>query len=247
MPPLRHRIGTGEEPYAVFVADAPDGRGDLWAVAPGGGRPIQITFTPPAEFGAALSPDGIQIAFIRSRTEADTALRTLGALNLLNGAERALSLPADAGYPLALAWSPDGRRLVVRTTRGLWRLDGPPEPPHAAPVPAVARAAAESLFSVYVGDPPFARIVPCATASDLCVAGDSGVSVLAPSASEPMHWGADSVAYLVGDEIVVRALGPGRSRVIRLSEMTNPRSFTYFPGLRRRAEAGLAGVRTSSD
>lgn len=230
MPPLRHRIGTGQDPYVVFVADAADGRGDLWAVAPGGGRPIQITFTPPAEFGAALSPDGIQIGFIRSRNEADTALRTLSVFNLLNGAERALPLPKEAGYPLALAWAPDGRRIFVRTTGGLWRLDAPPEPPEVTPVPAVARAAAESLFSVLVGDPPFARVVPCDNASDLCVLGDSGLSVLAPDGREPMLWGTDSVAYLVGDEIVVRALGVGRSRVIRLSGMRNPRSFSYFPG-----------------
>lgn len=230
VPPLRHRIGAGSEPYVTFVADAPDGRGDIWAVAPGGGQPIQITFSLPAEFGASLAPDGIQIAFIRSRTEADTTLRQLAVINLLNGAERALPLPDGAGYPLAVAWARHHRGVIARTTNGLWRLETPPAEPDGVPVAAVERVAAESLFSVYVGEPAFARIAPCADPSDLCVVDDSGSTTLAPGARQPVRWGADSVAYLVGDELIVRSLGPGRSRVIRLSGMRNPRDFSFFPG-----------------
>lgn len=237
MPPLRHRIGAGQEPYLVFVADAPDGRGDLWAVAPGGGTPIQITFSLPAEYGATLSPDGIQIAFMRSRSEVDTAQRRLAVLNLLNGAERAMPLPEEAGSPLQAVWAPDGRALYVRTTTGLWRLNPPPHAPDGTRVPSDARSSIDSLFAVQVGEPAFARIAQCADATGLCVVSDSGVSVLAPDAIEPVRWGADSVGYLVGQELIVRSLGPGRSRMIQLPTMRNPRSFTYFPGRPRPVDA----------
>ena len=43
--PLRHRFEVGKDAYLILVADAPDGRGDLWATSADGAGPVQVTFT----------------------------------------------------------------------------------------------------------------------------------------------------------------------------------------------------------
>jgi hypothetical protein len=229
---MRHRIEAGQDPYVVFVADAPDGRGDLWAMHTGGGESVQLTFSLPAESRPALSPDGDVVAFLRARSAADTLHRRVWLMNLLNGAERELALPEGAGTPEQVAWL--GRtRLAVRTSSGPWLLEAPPaEPaPHAARPDEVP--AADSAFEVFAGDPPFARIVRCTGGPGLCVAGDSGESALAPEGHDAIAWGADSVGYVEGTELVVRPVGPGHPRRAKLpSRLPNPREFTAFLGRR---------------
>ena len=56
VPPMRHHIEAGQEPFVVFVADAPDGRGDLYAMTPVGSDVVQLTFSLPAEWRPSLSP-----------------------------------------------------------------------------------------------------------------------------------------------------------------------------------------------
>ena len=230
--PMRHRIEAGRDAYVVFVADAPDGRGDLWAMTTGGGEPVQLTFSLPAESGPALSADGDVVAFLRARSAADTVHRRVWLLNLLNGAEREMSLPPGAGAPEQVAWL--GRtRLAVRTTAGTWLMQAPPAAPDAGRAGLAEAAAADSAFAVWVGDPPFARIATCTAGTGLCVLGDSGESSLAPDGRGPIHWGADSIAFVEGGELVVRPAGPGRARGVRLPEkLAEPREFTAFLGRR---------------
>lgn len=233
LPPMRHRIEAGEDPYVVFVADAPDGRGDLWAMHTGGGESVQLTFSLPAERGPALSPDGDVIAFLRARSSADTVHRRVWLMNLLNGAERELELPEGAGAPAEVAWRERGV-LVVRTTEATYLLDAPPAPAEPRRVSPAEAARADSAFAVHVGDPPFGRIAECTDGSGLCVVDAAGLaSRLAPGAREPVGWGADSVGYLEGSDLVVRPVGPGRARRARLpTRLGNAREFTAFLGKR---------------
>jgi len=238
LPPMRHRIEAGEDPYVVFVADAPDGRGDLWAMHTGGGESVQLTFSLPAESAPALSPDGDVIAFLRARSSADTVHRRVWLMNLLNGAERELELPEEAAVPTRVAWAGRGR-IVVRTTDGAWLIDAPPAPAEPRRIMPTESPRTDSAFAVYAGDPPFARIEPCAGDAGICVIGASGTpSSLSPSGRDPIAWGADSVGYLEGSELVVRPVGPGLARRARLPErLEHARDFTAFLGKRAGQDA----------
>lgn len=237
VPPMRHRIDAGQETFAVFVADAPDGRGDLYAMTGVGSDVVQLTFTLPAEWRPRISPSGDVVAFLRSRDEADTARTRVWLLNLLNGAEREVALPDSSGAPTDLAWAADGRGLLVRTSQGMWAVATPPAAPAATRLEGSSGLAARAAFTPRVGSPPFASIVPCVSApSDLCVMPDSGAAaLLAADARDPFRWGGDSVAYVTGTgEVMIRALGPGRSRTIRWREgLRNPREPDAFVTGRR--------------
>src|SRR3954470_19627178 len=231
LPPLRGRAEVGRDTYAVFVG----GTGlssDLYAVRGDGGSAVPLTYTPVAELAPALAPDGGSVAFLRARSLRDSAPATVWILNLLSGADRELRLPRGAGAPRQVGWSRDGRSLAVRTERGLYRLNAPPERPDPIPVSGPQAVAAESSLSVLLGDPVFARVVPCSTPGELCVAGDTGSpGFLARGAQQAVRWGPDSVALLIGSRVEIRPLGPGRPRRLTWSSLpVNPRELTYFGG-----------------
>ena len=234
LPPLRHNFEVGRDPYVVLVADAPDGRGDLWAMRADGSSVVQLTFSLPAEWSPRLSPAGDVIAFLRAREQGDTARTRVWLLNLLNGSERQVRLPDSSGAPVALAWSEGGRALVIRTTRTIFRVNAPPAPPAPSEVPPNEVAAAERALSVTVGSPAFARVAPCEGSAALCVFPDSGPpATIAEGATNPVRWGDDSLAYLLDGELVVRPVGPGRERIVRWrSSLVNPRDLTVFTGRR---------------
>jgi hypothetical protein len=99
------------------------------------------------------------------------------------------------------------------------------------PVPAAERAAAESSLSVLLGDPVFARVVPCKRAADLCVVSRSRRSgILAQAASDPVRWGTDSVAFFTtGGLLQIRPLARGRPRLLDWSHApARPRQVTFF-------------------
>lgn len=225
IPPMRHRIDAGQETYLVFVADAPDGRGDLYAMTAVASDVVQLTFTLPAEWCPRVSPHGDVVAFLRSRDEGDTLHTRVWLLNLLNGAEREVVLPDSSGAPLDLAWEDDGAGLRVRTTAATFRVAAPPARPQVTELPGV------SMPGARVGFPAFATVAACAgSGGNLCVFPDSGpAAVLARDARDAFRWGSDSVAYLSGGEVVIRPLGPGRSRTLRWREaLRNPRTPDVF-------------------
>jgi hypothetical protein len=234
LPPLRHKFEVGRDAYVVLVADAPDGRGDLWAMNTEGTDVVQITFSLPAEWSPRLSPSGDVIAFLRSREQGDTARTRIWLMNLLNGSERELTLPDSSGAPTAIAWAEGGRALIVRTTRTIFRVNSPPMPPQPTEVPANERAAAEEALAVRVGSPAFARVAACEGSAALCVYPDSGPpATIADGATNPARWGDDSLAYERDGDLVVRPVGPGRERLLRWrSSLVNPRDFTVFTGRR---------------
>ena len=230
--PLRGKFEVGKDPMVVFVGgDAPAG-GDLYAVPTSGGQAIPITFTTVGEMRPALSPDGAAVAFLRAGSLADSVPESVWVLNLINGAERRIELPKEAGPVEQVGWADGGRSLVIRAGGMLYRGEAPPAQGTAGPVPVAQRASAESALAVLLGTPGFARAVPCANPEDLCVVGDTGSpSLFAQGAREPARWGDDSVAYLEGDRLVVRPLAAGRARQVEWSAVpTRPRQLSVFAG-----------------
>jgi hypothetical protein len=231
LPPLRGQIEVGRDAYAVFVAGNGPSGGDLYAVRAEGGAAIPITFTNVGEMRPRLSPDGVSVVFLRARSLIDSTPATIWLVNLLSGAERELELPKGAGPPVLAGWSGDGRTIVVSTGAGLYRFGAPPEDDKALPVPAADRASAESSLAVLLGDPVFARVVPCATGDALCAASDSGApQLLVRGAHDPLRWGSDSVAYFVDGGVEIRPLGAGHIRRLEISGPGSPRQMTAFMG-----------------
>lgn len=223
-----NRLAPGEEPIVVFVGEAGDGSTDLFAVSAGGGTVYQLTYNRPVESRPALSPDGAAVAFLRRPLRDDGAGAEVTVMNLLNAAERQLPLPAEAGAPVAVAWSRDGRALLARTGTGIWRLDAPPADPAPRALAGAEATAADSLLGILLGSPAFARVEPC-EAGGFCVRTAEGeLGPLTATGREPFRWGADSVAWFDGERIEVRPLGPGRSRhLIWTQPPRNPREATY--------------------
>lgn len=86
-----------------------------WLVGPDGGDARQLTGEVSDVMAAVWSPDGRQLAYIRSSgSESDVFVATYRAGSLVG--ERVLaSSPADDWAP---AWSPDGRQIAFTSARG---------------------------------------------------------------------------------------------------------------------------------
>ena len=84
-------------------------QGDLWKTDLSGGSAIRLTSSPGTEYSARISPDGGTIAFTGT----------------YDGSPNAYTIPIDGGEPKRIsylpaavqtvAWTPDGKRLVVRS------------------------------------------------------------------------------------------------------------------------------------
>jgi dipeptidyl aminopeptidase/acylaminoacyl peptidase len=200
------------------AAGADAASGDLYAVRAAGGPVVPITFSTVGEMRPALSPDGRRLAFFRGRLVGDSVPGSVWIMDLLTGGEREVRLPKQAGTPSGLGWSRDGAALTVAAGPALYRSRLAEKSSQVAePVPPAQRASAESTLGVLLGDPVFARVVPCAEPNALCVATDSGTGPLADRAHGATRWGTDSVAFLTGGVIEVRPLGPGMARKIEWS------------------------------
>jgi Tol biopolymer transport system component/DNA-binding winged helix-turn-helix (wHTH) protein len=89
---------------------------DIYLKLVGPGEPHRLTTDPAADFSPAWSPDGRQIAFLRSPTEEDVDRCGIYLIPALGGAERRLGeidrtrFVSPAGL---LAWTPDGKWLAA--------------------------------------------------------------------------------------------------------------------------------------
>ncbi|HEU4828354.1 MAG TPA: hypothetical protein VFT04_04090 [Gemmatimonadales bacterium] len=231
LPPLRGEMEIGKDAYAVFVGPG-SGGSDLYAVRPGGGVAIALTFSPVAESAPALSPDGATLGFIR--TSADS-VGSVWLMNLLSGGEREIELPRGANaVPRRVGWGRGGTVLYIDTDRGIWRAEVPPRGADAVPVDRAELAAADTALRVLVGDPTFAAIERCdSTPGSLCSRSNGTESVVAGDAEFGARWGSDSMAFVRAGAIEVRPVGPGRPRRVELSparEVTG--GLAYFGGTR---------------
>jgi WD40 repeat protein len=222
--PLSHKLKIGEEPYVVFTADGEGGTGDLFASPVGGGAVYQVTFTRLNEHLPRLNPDGSMLAFVRG----DGPAAAVWAMNLINGAERPVT-KEGGGQPQGLAWSADSKTIYVKVADGVLAATAPPAGASVTPLEGQARSAADSALAVLVGDPVAGEVISCASGGGLCVRLGSVSQPLDSAGTEPVRWGADSVAYRVGDQFVVRPLGGGTTRALRWSKrLEHPRELTYF-------------------
>jgi hypothetical protein len=236
LPPLRGQMEVGRDAYAIFVGGGGAAGGDLYAVRTSGGPIIPVTFSSVGEMRPALSPDGSMTAFLRGASLRDSTPGSVWVMNLLSGAERELELPRGAGEPRQVGWDRDGRSLVIAAGSGLYRVIAPPAGGKATLVPQDQRAEAESTLAVLLGAPAFARVVPCTEPEALCVVGDTGApGLLAEHARDAARWGDDSVAFFVGNTVLIRPLGPGRPRRLDWDNPpSRPRQMTVFPGVGER-------------
>ncbi len=227
--PIANRVKIGEEDFVVFAGDGVDGRSDLFVSLANGGTVTQLTFTTPLEMLPRLSPEGGVLAFVRARDSLPSSPRTLVVMNLLNGAERDIALPDSAGKPQALGWARELGVFYVRTDRATtWRVTTPPLALAVTSVPAGEQVAADSALATWLGEPRFARAVAC-PAGGVCVIGPSGdTTTLAANGQGVLRWGADSVAWFEGTDLIVRSLGPGPARRVLWRRVpARPREATY--------------------
>lgn len=230
--PLKNRVTPGVDPVVVFVADGQAGAGELWAGQGGGGVVYQITFTLSDEDAPALTSDGGVLAFTRAPTKRDSAGRRIWFMNLVSGNEREMPPLPDGAFPLRLAFSADGAVLYARTTKGIYALQSPPGAPAPQRLSAADSLRADSALTVFLGDPPFALIAPCLKAvGSLCAFPPGQAEApLQEGGVDPVHWGADSVGYFVGDRLIIRAGGGGRPREVRWARIpAEPRKPTFAP------------------
>ncbi|MEO6068678.1 MAG: hypothetical protein ABJB33_07195 [Gemmatimonadota bacterium] len=230
--PLKNRVTPGIDPFVVFVADAQAGAGELWAGQAGGGTVYQVTYTLSDEDAPALTPSGGVLAFTRAPTAADSAGRRIWFMNLVSGNEREVPALPDGAVPLSLAFSDDGAILFVRTTKGIYALQSPPSVPTPRRLSAIDSLRADSVLTVFIGDPRYALIAQCRKAIGSLCAFPPGQdeAPLQAGGVDPVRWGADSVAYFVGDRLIVRSGGGGRAREVRWVRMPPaPRRPTFAP------------------
>lgn len=231
LPPLRGEMEIGKDAYAVFVGPG-SGGSDLYAVRPGGGVTIALTFSPVAEAAPALAPDGATLAFLRSTGD---SAGTVWLMNLLSGSEREVELPRAANLvPRRVGWERSGSSLYIDTDRGIWRAAVPPRGEPATQVGSAELAAADSALRVLVGEPAFAAIERCDSVPEhLCARSNGRESVVANDADFAARWGSDSVAFVRAGVLEVRPVGPGRARRVEFSparEVTG--GVTYHAGAR---------------
>lgn len=232
--PLSNKIEVGKDPYLIFTADGEGGVGDLFASPLSGEKQFQVTFSRVDERLPALSPDGSMVIFVRSKFPGDTGEVSVVAMNLLNGAERQMPLPAGF-HPEATAWSADAQHLYVRGAMGVLAAAAPPAQGAFVPVDSAGRSPADSALAVLLGDPPLAEVVPCASGAGVCARlGNDSLVTVAPEGSSPVQWPGDSIAYLEKDGWTVRPLAGGKTRVIHwLRPPGRIRELTTFRGAAR--------------
>ncbi|MCU0229591.1 MAG: hypothetical protein MUF01_18320, partial [Bryobacterales bacterium] len=170
-----HPAFSPDDRRVAYVADSVDGQGaDIFVQVIGEDEPQPVVQTPGEdEQGVAWSPDGVSLAFLRSRATGRMAVMTK---SLRSGKEQVWGeVAVSAGATAHLDWSPDGRFLVAtdqpaphqpsRIVR-FWFSDGrrewlttPPVGSVGDSMPAIApdgrslafrRAVAEGIEDVYV-------------------------------------------------------------------------------------------------
>ena len=229
MSPVQNRLAPGEEPFAVFVAAGEAGLGDLFAVRADGGTTFPITYTRVREMTPSLSPAGTDLAFIRETVAGDPATRRVVVMNLLNGGERVL--PRSDAPAEAVAWNAAASLLYIRTASGTLAAAAPPAESALRALDRDEALHADSAFAVLLGFPAFGRAVDCPEGGVCVLLADGERSLVAADGMGAVRWGSDSVGYFVGAGFVVRPLGPGRPRELRLTPpRPEPREMTFFPG-----------------
>lgn len=225
--PLMNQLAVGEIPIIIMVGEASNGHTELFASHSAGGQVTRLTYTPHAEWSPKLAGSGGLLLFLRQRTVGDTSSANAVVMNLLSGNERLITLPEEAGRPLEVAWALDESTIFIRTANGTWQVTPPPGNPAPSLLDPVT-AAADSAFTVVLGEPHFAVAAICGSGELICVTSADGSTLDMGEGHSPFRWGTDSLAWFAGSDLYVRSLGPGSFRRVEWSNPPlNPRSATY--------------------
>jgi Tol biopolymer transport system component/tRNA A-37 threonylcarbamoyl transferase component Bud32 len=84
---------------------------DIYVKLIGSTTQLQLTTAPEADTCPAWSPDGRSIAFIRERTGGEASAYLISPLGPPE--HRVAKISPNTGWPARLAWSPDGKSLIV--------------------------------------------------------------------------------------------------------------------------------------
>ncbi len=237
--PLTNQIEVGTEPFVIFVGEGAEGQTDLFAGSAAGGEMTRITFSRPPESVPALNPTGDVVAFLRTPAVGGEGEPRVVFMNLSSASERELTIPEGLGRPDRLGWSEDGSRLFLRFPHTIAGVKAPPSTGEVSPIEAAEVTGAEKALAVEIGQPVFGRVEPCRVESGgagrtpgLCVVSPGREpTTLTTEGKNPLRWGGDSVAYMVGSTLEVRPLGGGRARRPTWTRMPqNPRQPTYTAG-----------------
>jgi hypothetical protein len=237
--PLTNRIKVGEEDIVVFVGEGPDGNTDLFVSNASGGTPTQLTYTVAIEMLPRITADGVVLAFVRTPDSTGIGGRVV-LMNLLNGNERSVAIPGDAGPPVGLGWSSSHDAIYLRTRNATWRAPAPPAEMTlervAVPTPAADSALARGAWNrvaVLVGSnadegTAFVREAPATVAAyhELLGASGFGDTSGALARAYPVH---DSTEILRAVQRIVGESGfgaPSRS-FARLVTRHGGRAYLY--------------------
>jgi Tol biopolymer transport system component len=125
LPPLRVRPITSSPGYESDPALSPDGHQvafvrrdqttlDLYVQLIDGGDPLLLSRGDMDTFAPTWSPDGRQIAFLRHEEgERGEILHAVFVIPALGGPVRRVATSRSYSYGHALAWTPDGRSLLI--------------------------------------------------------------------------------------------------------------------------------------
>jgi hypothetical protein len=234
--PLTNKIDVGTDAFVIGVGEASDGMTDLFAAPADGGTVARVTFNRLREQVPRLSDSGTLLVFLRSSpVETTDPEPEIVILNLRSMAERAARLQRESGLAVAVAWLAGDTAIAVRTDGAIWSLAAPPASSRFTRLTGADSAGADSALSVLLGDPPRATVVECDGGSGVCVRAESGeTSNLDSTATAPLRWGADSIAYFRGGSLTVRPLAGGRPRLPAWQNVPKRfREMNHHPGTHR--------------
>jgi Tol biopolymer transport system component len=170
---------------AKGVSWSPDGRwlvvsgkeaaeklSSLWLVSFESGEKRQLTVSPAAnrgDYGAAFSPDGRTVAFVRNTANETNDLYVLPLAGNLSASGEPRRLTKDNRIISGIAWTADGREIVFSSDRGgaraLWRMaiSGSGEPRRLSVgeyglSPAISRQGDRLVYSQAIADSNIWRV-----------------------------------------------------------------------------------------
>ena len=238
--PLTNKVRPGDEAFVVVVGEGEDRETDLFAAPAAGGKFTRLSFNRLVEDLPELSPAGTAVAYVRTRSAADSVPHQVVVLDLLTNDERTANLPEAAPRPDRLGWARDGSVLYVWAS-GAYRVDLAAHPLTAVPVGAAELAQADSAAAELLGDPPQGAVKRCGGWACI-VAATGDTTSLGEGVGEAIRWGPDSVAYFKKGSLLVRPLTGGHTRQPLFHDLpANLRRPTYHPGVSTTpsGEAGL--------
>jgi TolB protein len=123
-PVLESAVTPGPLPGKIAFTASDGVQRDIYVMNADGSNLTRLTSTPQNESSPAWSWDNSKIAFMRPRTNASAEVHRDVFVVDANGANGHWASPTPSAVDLwALAWAPDGSRMLVSSSKGILSLD----------------------------------------------------------------------------------------------------------------------------